>query len=169
MGDTFIISGLREKRSAIAGKIIELRREADQLEADLFHIDAVLRLYDVEPADIPAKGRVPKRSAYFGRNEITRRIYDALRTDGSVCAVAIAAQAMRDKGLDPDANPKQRTSFAQRFLTSLHDLRKNGTVERIGEGKGVRWRLAADRGGVDKHEPVTAIGNGKQALRSLTD
>jgi hypothetical protein len=82
MGDTFIISGLREKRSAIAGRIVDLRREADRLEADLFHIDAVLRLYAVEPTDIPTKGRVPKRSAYFGRNEITRRIYEALRLHG---------------------------------------------------------------------------------------
>ena len=142
MGDVFLISGLREKRSSLAGRIVELRHEADQLEADLFHIDAVLRLYDVEPADIPIKGRVPKRLGYFGRNEITRRIYDALRIGGFVCAADLAAQAMRDKGLDPDADPKLRTSFAQRFLTSLHDLRKAGTVERIGAGKGVRWKLA---------------------------
>ncbi|MEO9191615.1 MAG: hypothetical protein ABI224_16660 [Acetobacteraceae bacterium] len=141
MGDTFIISGLREKRSSVAGRIVELRREAEGLEADLFHIDAVLRLYEVEPADIPTKGRVPKRSAYFGRNEITRRIYDVLRTQGAVCAAEIADQTMRDKGLDPVANRKLRASFAQRCLTSLHDLTKAGTVERIGAGKGVRWRL----------------------------
>ncbi len=142
MGDTFIISGLREKRSSVAGRIVELRREAEQLQADLFHIDAVLRLYEVEPADISTKGRVPIRSAYFGRNEISRRIYDALRVQGSVSAVDIATQAMRDKGLDPAADRKIRTSFAQRFLTSLHDLRKAGKVERMGGGKGVRWRLA---------------------------
>jgi hypothetical protein len=64
MGDTFIVSGLREKRSAIAGQIIELRLKLDKLQADLFHIDAVLRLYDVEPGKIPTKGRVPVRSAY---------------------------------------------------------------------------------------------------------
>ena len=140
MGDTFIISGLREKRSSVAGRVIDLRREADQLEADLFHIDAVLRLYEVEPAAIPTKGRVPKRSPYFLRTEITRRLYGALRTDDSVSAVEIAAQAMRDKGLDPETDPKLRTNFAQRFLTSLHDLRKSGRVERIGAGKGTRWR-----------------------------
>jgi len=141
MGDTFVISGLREKRSSVAGRIIELRRGAEQLEADLFHIDAVLRLYEVEPSDIPTKGRVPKRSAYFARSEITRRIYEALRTQEAVSAVEIAAQAMRDKGLDPEADAKLRTNFAQRFLTSLHDLRKIGRVECIGTGKGVRWRL----------------------------
>lgn len=140
MGATFIISGLREKRASVAGRIIELRREADRLEGDLFHIDAVLRLYDVEPSEIPTKGRVPVRSPYFGRNEITRRIYDVLRTQGEVCAADMADQAMRDKGLDP-ANRKLRASFAQRFLTSLHDLTRAEKVERIGAGKGVRWRL----------------------------
>ncbi len=152
MGDTFIISGLHEKRSATAGRIVELRREVDRLQADLFHIDAVLRLYEVEPADIPTKGRVPVRSAYFGRKEITRRIYDALRENGEVSAVDIAAQAMRDKGLDPVADKKQRVAFSQRFLTSLHDLRKARTVERIGSGKGVRWRLTTNDGPVDGRE-----------------
>ncbi|MGB8366386.1 MAG: hypothetical protein ACLQUZ_01705 [Rhizomicrobium sp.] len=33
MGDTFIISGLREKRSAVAGRIVDLRREVDQHQA----------------------------------------------------------------------------------------------------------------------------------------
>jgi len=141
MGDTFIISGLREKRSSIAGKVIELRREADQLKADLFHVDAVLRLLDVDPGQVPTKGRVPKRSPYFNRNEITRRIYDALRNGGQVCAMDIACQAMRDKGMDPEADGKMRASFASRFLTSLHDMRNAGTVERVGAGKGVRWRL----------------------------
>jgi hypothetical protein len=143
MADTFIISGLREKRSAVAGQIVELRRQLDRLQADLFHVDAVLRLYGVEPSEIPTKGRVPVRSGYFGRNEITRRIYDALRAQGAVKAVDIAVQAMRDKGLDPKADKKLRVHFAQRILTSLHDLRKIGTVERVGGGKGVSWKLSS--------------------------
>lgn len=47
---------------------------------------------------------------------------------------------MRDKRLDPEADRKLRTNFAQRFLTSLHDLRKIGRVECVGTGKGVRWK-----------------------------
>jgi hypothetical protein len=31
MGDTFLIYGLREKRSAVAGRIVDLRPEADRL------------------------------------------------------------------------------------------------------------------------------------------
>jgi len=68
MGDTFIISGLKEKRSAVAGQIVDMQRDLDRLQADLFHIDQVLRLYGLDPEEIPTKGRMPKRSAYFGRN-----------------------------------------------------------------------------------------------------
>lgn len=66
MGDTFVISGLREKRSALAGQIVELRRQLDKLQADIFHLDMVLRLYGEEPQQIPTKGRVPVLSAFFG-------------------------------------------------------------------------------------------------------
>ena len=145
MGDTFIISGLREKRSAVAGQIVDLQRELDRLQADLFHIDSVLKLYGQEPSEIPTKGRMPKRSAYFGRNEITRRCYDLLREKGSVRADDITVRAMREKGLDPESDRKVRTDFTRRILVSLHDLRKNGTVEKIGHGRGVRWRLVEIR------------------------
>ncbi len=52
MGDTFVMTGLREKRSALAGQIVELRRQLDQLQADIFHLDMVLRLYGEQPQDI---------------------------------------------------------------------------------------------------------------------
>src|ERR1700677_4679887 len=98
-GDTYVISGLRERRSAVAGRIVDLRREVDKLQADLLHLDAVLKLYGLEPAEIPNKGRMPVRSTYFGRNEISRRCRDMLRDRGTVRADEISVQAMKDKGL----------------------------------------------------------------------
>ncbi len=139
MGDTFLISGLREKRSAVAGRIVDLRREADRLQADLVHIDGVLRLYGLEPAEIPTKGRMPVRSAYFGRNEISRRCRDLIREKGTIRADDVSVQAMKDKGMDPEADRKTRSGFTRRILVSLHDLRKAGMIENIGEGRGVRW------------------------------
>jgi hypothetical protein len=139
MGDTFLISGLREKRSAVAGQIVDLRRQADKLQADLMHIDAVLKLYGLEPAEIPTKGRMPVRSTYFGRNELSRRCRDQLREKGTIRADDVAVQAMRDKGMDPDADRKTRADFIRRILVSLHDLRKAGYVDKIGHGRGVRW------------------------------
>lgn len=146
-GNTYIISGLKERRSAVAGRIVDLRREADKLQADLVHIDAVLRLYDVDPAEIPTKGRMPVRSAYFGRNEISRRCRDMLREKGSIRADDVAVQAMRDKGLDPE-NRKLRADLTRRILVTLHDMVKAGQIEKVGHGRGVRWRgvSAADDG-----------------------
>lgn len=141
MAEPHVISALKEKRSATAGQIAQLQREIDRLTADLFHIDSVLKLYGLEPADIPTKGRVAKRSAYFGRNEITRRCYDMLREKGSIRADDVTVRAMREKGLDPESDRKLRVDFTRRILVSLHDLRKAGTVEKIGHGRGVRWRV----------------------------
>jgi hypothetical protein len=42
--------------------------------------------------------------------------------------------------LDPEADRKQRTNFTRRILVSLHDLRRAGTVEKIGAGRGVKWK-----------------------------
>jgi hypothetical protein len=144
MTELHVVSALRKKRSAVAGRIIELQREIDRLMADLFHVDAVLKIYGIEPADIPTKGRVPKRSAYFGRFEISRRCYGALREKGTIRADEVADRAMREKGLDPSAEIKLRQDFIRRFLVTLHDLRKVGTVEKIGHGRGVRWKLISD-------------------------
>jgi hypothetical protein len=35
-----------------------------------------------------------------------------------------------------------RRDFVTRFLYTLHDLLRRGTVEKIGQGRGVRWKLA---------------------------
>lgn len=139
MGDTFLISGLREKRSAVAGRIVDLRREADRLQADLVHIDGVLRLYGLAPDEIPTKGRMPIRSTYFGRNELSRRCRDALREYRTIKAETVAIQAMKDKGMDPDKDRKTRSDFTRRILVTLHDLRKAGYIEKTGHGRGVKW------------------------------
>jgi len=51
MGDTFLISGLKQKRAAMAGRIVDLRREADKLQSELVHVDAVLSL-DINVTDV---------------------------------------------------------------------------------------------------------------------
>jgi len=140
-GNTFVISGLKEQRSAIAGRMVDLRRELDKLQADLVHVDAVLRLYGEEPSEIPTKGRMPVRSAYFGRNEMSRRCRDMLREKGSIRADDVAVLAMREKGLDPEKERKLRTDFNRRILVTLHDLMKAGTAQKVGHGRGVRWNL----------------------------
>jgi len=139
MGDTFVISGLKEKRSALAGRIVDLRREIKDLQGQLEHVDAVLRLYGLEPAEIPNKGRMPVRSVYFARTELSQRCRDMLRDKGAIRADAVAVQAMLDKGMDPEKDRKIRTDFNKRILVTLHDMQKAGYVEKIGHGAGVKW------------------------------
>jgi len=142
MGDTYVISGLRERRAELARQIVDAQHALDLLRGDLIHIDAVLRLYGVEAGDIPMKGRVSIRSAYFDRNEISRRVRDMLRERETISADDVSVRAMQDKRLDPDNDRKLRTDFNKRILVSLHDMMKAGQVERIGKGRGVRWKLA---------------------------
>lgn len=140
MGDTFLLSGLKEKRSAIVGQIADLYQQIDKLQAALVHVDGVLQLYGLEPSEIPTKGRMPVRSTYFGRNEISRRCREMLRQKGTIRADDVAVQAMLDKRLDPEKNRKIRTDFSRRILVTLHDLRKADMIEKVGHGRGVQWR-----------------------------
>ena len=71
----------------------------------------VLRLYREDPQDIPTQGRMPVRSAFFGRNEITRRCYDPLREKRTITADEVTVRAIREEGLDPEADRKAANRF----------------------------------------------------------
>ena len=50
---------------------------------------------------------------------------------------------MVDKGMDPLVDKKRKADFTRRILCTLHDLVKAGTVEKVGNGCGVRWKLVS--------------------------
>jgi hypothetical protein len=104
----------------------------------------VLKLFDPEirPDKILPKYRRPERSEYLGHGEIRRRCREALRDREVITAEEIALATMRDKGLDPDEDRRLRSDFIKRTLRALDALRRNGSVEKIGNGRGVRWKLA---------------------------
>ena len=136
-------NALRNKRAEIAGDIEMHNREIDRLRAELVHVDAVLRLFDpgVEPDDIASRKRYPRRTDYFARGEITRAIFEALRDQETVAAGELAAVAMAAKGI-AETDGAIRRDFVSRFLTALHDMRRRGSIAKVGHGRGVRWRLA---------------------------
>jgi hypothetical protein len=72
---------------------------------------------------------------------LTQRIFDALRTNGTASGFEVAAQAMRDKGLDPENDKPIRTDFVRRVSLALGDMQRKGKVEKIGRGRAMRWRL----------------------------
>ena len=141
MADPHVVSALKHKRAEIAGLIFVKEREIEQLRADLVHLDATLRLFapTLVPDEIPT--RVSRRMSHFAPGELSRRVFDTLRERGETTAGDLAAEAMRDKGIAESDRATYR-DFTNRLITTLHRLRKRGSVEPIGRGRGVRWRLA---------------------------
>jgi hypothetical protein len=147
MADPHVISALREKRALVAGLIEKLERKLEQHRADLTHIDGVLRLFqpDRDPGEIKPKRTYARRTRYFARNELSRLCMDALRAvDGALLSTdAIAGRIIEAKGFDA-ADATLRKAIGEQALALLRSYRKRGTVEQIGLGRGVRWKLASE-------------------------
>jgi hypothetical protein len=53
-------------------------------------------------------------------------------------------QAMRDKKLDPERDKRLRVDFVRRILQTLDSLeRRYGRVIKSGNGRGIKWKVAA--------------------------
>jgi hypothetical protein len=137
------VNALRNKRAELAGLIAMHQREIDRLRSTLIHVDATLLLFDpgTDPEDIAPRKRNPKRLHYFGPGEQSRRVLEALRERGSISARELALAAMAEKGL-PEADRQVRRDFIARFTKALHNQMRRGTIERIGNGRGVRFKVA---------------------------
>ena len=144
MADQHVISALREKRALVAGLIEKLERKLEQHRADLTHIDGVLRLFqpDRDPGEIKPKRTYSRRTRYFARNELSRLCMDALRAaDGKLITTdEIVGRMIDTKGFDA-ADVVLRSGIRDQVLTTLRAFRKRGTIEQIGLGRGVRWKL----------------------------
>ena len=138
-------NALVAKRAELLFEIGELEKQADRLRAELVHLDAVLRMFrpDFKAEGLPVRHRRPTKSPYFAHGELTKRIFDAMRERGTVTSQEIAAAAMRDKGLDPDADRATRADFVRRVALQLNDMLRKGKVEKIGRGRGIIWSLAS--------------------------
>jgi len=147
MADPHVISALREKRAKVAGCIARLERQLDQRRADLTHIDGVLRLFapDNDPELIRPKRSYARRTRYVARNELSRLCSDVLRAANGKLTTTdeIAGNLIDAKGFDP-ADAALRKAISKQVLTIMRSFRKRGTVEQIGLGRGVRWKLALD-------------------------
>ena len=145
MADPHVISALREKRAIVAGLIEKLERKLEQHRADMTHIDGVLRLFqpDRDPDEIKPRRPYARRTRYFARNELARLVMDtlrdaagALRTTDEIAGLVIGA-----KGFNA-ADAVLRGSIRDQTLAVLRSFRKQCSVEQIGLGRGVRWKLA---------------------------
>lgn len=138
------VAALVRLRADTAFRVNELEKQTEAARADLVHIDAVIRMLapQLDPDDIPERQRRPRRLEYFAHGELTRRILDAARENETVAAVDVARQALADKGLSFEDRPV-RTEFCRRITMQLRHMNRKGVVEKVGFGRGVRWRLVS--------------------------
>jgi hypothetical protein len=137
------VAALVRLRADTAFRVGELEKQTEAARADLIHIDAVIRMLapQLDPGDIPERQRRPRRLEYFAHGELTRRILDALRPGGTAGAIDIAKVALADKGLSFEDRPV-RTEFCRRITMQCQHMARKGVIEKVGFGRGVRWKLA---------------------------
>jgi hypothetical protein len=100
------------------------------------------RPIDRDPGEIKPKRTYARRTRYFARNELSRLCMDALRdADGAPLTTdAIAGRIIEVKGFDA-SDAALRKAIGDQALAVLRSVRKRGTVQQVGLGRGVRWRI----------------------------
>jgi hypothetical protein len=141
MGNTFVISGLRDKRARIAGEIIQAQEIVARRTKELLAIDAVIRLFtpDCDP-DMIAPIRPSARGLFFKYRELGRLCLDALRKAGKPVTLEwIVEMVMAAKGLPNDKHLRKHVMDTSR--QSLMPLERKGHVRRILDQPEAWWEL----------------------------
>src|ERR1700684_463497 len=99
MSEPIVVLGLRRKRDEISGVIAEYERKIKEARADLAHVTAALRLFEVtgEASELPPYIDLNR---LLKRGETTAICMDALAQEGPLDTRALAARVMRAKGLN---------------------------------------------------------------------
>jgi hypothetical protein len=138
-GNRYALAALKNKRAVLASEIIQLERQLRHRRDMLVHVDATLRIFDpsVDVAAIPNK-RPPKRVMLFRAGELTRAVFNALRSKAEPMAAGEIVQAIMDvQGLGSDARP----ALFAKVRSTLAYQKRQGKVAKTGEHKAARWRL----------------------------
>ena len=140
----YTLTELFDKRSELAGEIVQAEKRAKELRADLAHIEATIRI--LRPGiDMPkvVPKRIEYRPRYFRRGALTRLCHDYIREHaGEAITVAdIVPLATGDRVL----NSREQEVLRVSIHTALRKIERRGTIERMASvGRVVRWRLASE-------------------------
>lgn len=145
MAEPHVVTALRAKRAEISGHIADLERKLARHRAGLANIDSTIRLFapGLDPDSIPPK-RTYRRTRYFAKGELTRRVLSALRQAAGqpMTAATIVRGTMTDKGFPADEGALS-AAVTEMVLTVLRRLCKRGTVTKSGASRNAQWSLAA--------------------------
>lgn len=100
MADPIVVMGLRRKRDQISGIIAGYERKIKEARADLAHVTAALRLFEVtgEASELPPYIDLNR---LLKRGETTAICMKALAVEGPLDTRELTQRVMRAKGLDP--------------------------------------------------------------------
>jgi hypothetical protein len=154
MGNTYVISGLRDKRARIAGEIIQAQEVVARRTKELLALDAVIRLFspDTDP-DMIAPIRPTSHGLFFQYRELGRLCLDALRKAGKPVTLEwIADIVMATKGLPDDKRLRRHVMDSAR--QSLMRMALKGRARRILDEPEVWWELVGPDIPLAKSTPI---------------
>jgi len=134
MSDTHVVSGLKAKQHEIRLRISELESEIKSCRLDLVSISETLRIFGDPEA-------YAKPEALFGRGDLARTIFDALR--GSPDGLDVRALT----GIVANALDMNDPQLAQIVRTRVHNamyryMHKGEVINRKARDGTRVWRLA---------------------------
>lgn len=150
MGEPITILALRRKRDQISGLIADYEQKIRDAQADLGHVVASLRLFELtgDPSEFPAYIDLNR---LLRRGETTRLCLEALEQEGPLDTRELAQRIMAAKGLNADDKVLGQ-SIALRIVQTLRlKARKHGKLDGSQRRKGVTlWRMQDEKA---KREP----------------
>ena len=144
-----VLKGLMTFRSELAGRINLRVNETEAMRRLLINVDLVMPFFanqdeEIDPQAIAPRKRFPRKGEWFAYKEQSRLIREVLRDlpDGEAVPMAtIVKYAMRKKGFDPEHDRSVWRIFYQKLICQTRAMWVRGSVEKIGNGRGVTWRL----------------------------
>jgi hypothetical protein len=135
------LSALIKLHAYIGGQIFENRKKEEALADDMRHVEAVIKMLSpgFNVSGIAIRRRY-KGNAWFKRGTLFRHAVDVMRKADTPMTAREITERMLAARKVTDATPKEIRDLAGGVITSLrnHDGK---TVEPVGEGMPVRWRL----------------------------
>lgn len=137
--NTFAIPALKDKRAAIAGRVISLKKQIVRHQKELANLDATIVLFDptYKVGSIKPR-RTQKRSKLFKLGELGRLIIDALRRAGTpqdTGEVTAAVSAAIGQGKASEA------VLRASVRSNLDYLARRGKVAKAGHREQTVWQL----------------------------
>jgi hypothetical protein len=140
MGEPHVVSALRDKRSELAGLVIQLEKQLGQHRVNLAHIDATMRLFDPDIQPEAVRANQPRgRNEWFRPGECRRLIYDVLRdAPGPMTTREITEAVAAAKGISV-GDGCTHDLITKTVLGSLN--RAAETIDRVKAAGVVAWRV----------------------------